>query len=109
MQPFPWQGWFCSLLGGPGCEVGTWLLQIRVSISCPWAVSCWHGTTQSIHYLPVISLSPNPSALPGWGLAPDTAGDSVPKATFAPQQVVQKKPAQEETEETSSQESAEED
>jgi hypothetical protein len=40
-----------------------WLLLIGISISCPWAVSCWHGTTEP-HSLPVISLSPKPSSLP---------------------------------------------
>lgn len=33
--------------------VPVWLFQLNVSISCPWTVSCWHGTVE--HYLPKLS------------------------------------------------------
>lgn len=59
-----------------------WLLKISVSTSCPWAVSCWHGTTE--HSLPPSNQPLTKAVCPAQREAStDTAGDCVPKATFA--------------------------
>lgn len=59
-----------------------WLLLIGISISCPWAVSCWRGTTEPS--LPPSNQSLTKAVSPAQREAStDTAGDCVPKATFA--------------------------
>lgn len=54
--------------------VPMWLLQLKVSISCPWTLSCWHGTAK--HYLQgcLLCLEGNEHGNP-WCLC-------VPKATL---------------------------